>query len=151
MHAFSSLPRRRRNTIILNLILVGALWVMILLLSISFLNDGVFVILLLILFSLPFVAIFQYACLIYNLIQGSKIQFWYLIGSLAFLAIYIGSLYGFIDYFDSNEEELGFLLLTGTPTICATIYCYVLYIDHPENYPKVLATRDTLDGGLDLF
>lgn len=151
MHTFSSLPRRRRNTIIFNLILVGALWLMILLLAVSFLQDEAFVILLFILFALPFVAIFQYACVIYNLMKGSKIQFWYLIGSLFFLAVYIGSIYGFVDYFDSNDEEIGFLLLTGTPAICATIYCYLLYIDHPDNYPKVSATNDMLDGGLDLF
>lgn len=152
MHSFSSLPGRRRRALGLNLILVGGLWVLFLLLAVNLVQgEEGFVMLSIIFLSLPFVALFQFACLIYNLTQGSKIQFWYLIGSLAFLTVYISSIYGLTDYFDKNSEELGIILLTATPITCATVFCFLLYIDHPNNYPKKTANQDALDGGLDLF
>lgn len=149
MSAYSSLPARRRTALVLNLFIIGLLWLLVLT-SLAVGESG-YLSLMYIMLALPFVALFQYACVIYNVLKGSKLQLWYLIGSLVFLVVYFGSIYGFIDYFDNNDEEMGILLLTVTPVICATIFCFILYIDHPDGYQREEVGRDTLDGGLDLF
>lgn len=146
MYNFSDLPKRRKTAFLFHSIFTGLLVVLgtysVGLFGVK--SDlGVFVLL-----GLFVLGLCQLINAVYNSLQGSRMQLLYFIASLFFLGIYIFSL-----FFGRPSTSLGgageYLLLLS-PLFMATVYCFILYIDHPMQYKDQQSDEasNTLDSGI---
>lgn len=143
MHTFSELPTRRRTALLFHAAFTG-LVILLGLTSLGIENEW----LIWALFMLPFLGLFQLINALYNAFRGSRMQLIYFFAGLLFLLLYIGILSEgiplFRQLFGFGEEQLLFI-----PVVMATIYCVILYIDHPDRYrSRDAVIEDTLDGGI---
>lgn len=81
-------------------------------------------------------------------IRGSRVQGIYVLASVAFLLIYIGSLSGYITFLANwaQDEFFEMLLLVGAPLVMATIYtCILIFLPNEVAKPSFKLGDELLD------